>query len=214
MKKLIAAGLLLASTHAAQATVDTGKWLLEFDNGWEVTMNMDNFNNSDSHFDNYHGHQGNGIGGTNFIDIDTGNAATTLTGSAYDGFTDQHDHTFINNFTSGNSADIYIMDYKVDNFNGDYAYNYLYFAQDGLIDFNETNSFYDNLVDLVDLVGVSSWRTMIYAEVDGTVLRNVSTLGITLTSVSQVSAVPVPGAVWLMGTALIGLVAKRKVIKL
>jgi hypothetical protein len=212
MKKLIAAGLLLASTHAAQATVDTGKWLLEFDNGWKVTMDMDNFDNyNDSHFGGFHRHEGNGVGGTNFIDIDTGNAATTLTGSAYDGFTDQHDHTFINSFTSGNSADIYIMDYKVDNFNGDYAYNYLYFAQDGLIDFNETNSFYDSLVDLV---GITGWRTMIYAEVDGTFLRDVRTSGITLTNVSQVSAVPVPGAVWLMGTALLGLVAKRKVIKL
>jgi hypothetical protein len=103
------------------------------------------------------------------------------------------------------------MDYKVDNFNGDYAYNYLYFAQDGLIDFNETNSFYDSLVDLV---GITGWRTMIYAEVDGTFLRDVRTSGITLTNVSQVSAVPVPGAVWLMGTALLGLVARRKVIKL
>jgi hypothetical protein len=55
---------------------------------------------------------------------------------------------------------------------------------------------------------------MIYAEVDGTFLRDARTSGITLTNVSQVSAVPVPGAVWLMGTALLGLVAKRKVIKL
>jgi hypothetical protein len=211
MKKLIAAGLLLASTHAAQATVDTGKWLLEFDNGWKVTMDMDNFDNyNDSHFGGFHRHEGNGVGGTNFIDIDTGDVATTLTGSAYAGYHDLSDFSSVYEFGTTQNDRVFIRDHK-QNTSGDQAVNYLKFSEAGLIDFNETNSFYDSLVDLI---GVSSWRTISYAELDGTVLRNVSTLGIALTNVSQVSAVPVPGAVWLMGTALIGLVTKRKVIKL
>jgi hypothetical protein len=206
MKKLITAILFLASINV-QATVDTGKWLLEFDNGWKVTMDMDNFDNyNDSHFGGFHRHEGNGVGGTNFIDIDTGDATTTLAGSAYAG--DSNDHTRIIDYASTQSDNIFIRDYKYLDLT-DQVFDYLKVSEAGLIDFNETNSFYDNLVDLI---GVSAWSTGSYAELGGTVLRNVLTSGVALTNVSQVSAVPVPGAVWLMGTALIGLVTKRKLI--
>jgi hypothetical protein len=210
MKKLITAILFLASINA-QATVDTGKWLLEFDNGWKVTMDMDNFDNyGDAHIIGFQTHSGTGGGGTNFIDIDTGDAATTLTGSAYDVYHDQFDFTSIYNHSPSQPDEIVIRDYKFSNASNQ-AYNHITFDEGFELNFNETNSFYDNLIQTV---GTHGWNSYSFATVGGTVLRDVTASGITLTGVSQVSAVPVPGAVWLMGTALIGLVAKRKVIKL
>jgi hypothetical protein len=211
MKTLILA-LLVTFATTSQATVDTGKWLLEFDNGWKVTMDMDNFSNyNTAHSSSLHIHNGNGIGGTNFIDIDTGDAATTLTGSAYAGYDDKTDHTFIHNYDSNSTQpdEVFISDVKTHDASNSYAYNYLDLADGAQLNFNETHSFYDSLVDLI---GVSAWATQSYAELDHTTQYSTGSVHVALTNVSQVSAVPVPGAVWLFGTAMIGLVVKRKTL--
>jgi hypothetical protein len=206
VKKLITVILLLAGMNVANATVDTGTWLLEFSNGWKVTMNMDNFGRpSHGHTNQVNIHGGGGVNNTNFIDIDTGNAATTILHTPTTvPLPDRFDNATIINYADTTIDSIFIRDSR-ETVNSSQS-NRLQFG-DGLfnqVTFTATHSFFDSLVDLID---VNAWTASGSKIVNNSLVYNTQTSDVALTSVS---AVPVPGAVWLMGTALIGLVTRRK----
>ncbi len=198
MKKINLALLpLLFSVTVAQATTDTGNWHLIFDNGVEVNfiagvsvLTEDKHNSEvDSHA--YVGDDSlltfHGV--SNIVDHANG-ISKDLIGYA--------------NHSEGSEDVFDYVEFRqvVEDANGNQVSNRFLLSVTNLPGFDVNHSFFSSLEDIID-TDYNLWDFDSRNDFTG---KDISLEGVKLTSISSV---PVPGAVWLFGTALSGLLIRR-----